>query len=252
MQGVRAILLDLDGVLYVGDAPIAGAKEAVRALADAGFLLAGITNTTTKPVRAIREKLARMGFPAFPIYTPAALARRHIGARRAWLVVREALKEDFAGVREDAAQPEVIVMGDVGGAGYAPELVQTIFRHVMDGAELVALHKNRFWQTEEGLVADLGAWVAAVEYATGKQALVLGKPSRDFFHAACRALGAAPSETLVVGDDVESDVGGAQAAGLHGCLVHTGKYRAEFVAASGVHPEMEVPSIAALPKALSR
>ncbi len=254
---IKAVLLDLDGVLYVGDAMIEGAAAAVRALREAGLSIAGATNTTTRPRRMLAAKLRDLGIPldADAIATPAGLARQAIGARRARLCVRDALREDFTGVVEDSAHPEVVVMGDIGGEGYPPALLREIFLHLMDGAELLALHKNRFWRKPDGLHLDLGPFVAAIEYATGRRATVLGKPSRDFFLGACRALGAVPDETLMIGDDIESDILGAHRAGLRTALVHTGKYRKDFAARimreHDFRPDLELPSIAALPGALS-
>lgn len=250
---LKAVLLDLDGVLYVGDKVLPDAPYAVQRLHEAGYLLVGVTNTTTQCRRRIAEKLADMGFSlkADDIHTPAALAVAAIGDRRARLVVREALREDFASVTEDDAHPEVVVMGDIGGAGYPPELLREIFLHVMEGARLLALHKNRFWQKPDGLYLDLGVFVAAIEYATGKNATILGKPSQDFFHGICRSLGVSPEQALMVGDDIESDIGGAAQAGLKSALVKTGKYRAEFAKQSGIKPDLIVPSIVDLPDALN-
>ena len=251
-MNIQAILLDLDGVLYVGDEPIAGAAEAVRALREAGLKLAGVTNTTTRSRRQIMDKLAAMGVPlaAEDIHTPAALAAARLGQRRAMLHVRDALREDLQDVREDAEHPEAVVMGDIGGEGYPPETLREIFLRVLDGAELLALHKNRFWKKPDGLHLDLGAFVAAIEYAAGVRAMVLGKPSRDFFLGICRELGVPPEAALMVGDDVESDIGGAQQAGLKAALVQTGKYRADFVKRSGIRADLVLPSIADLPDAL--
>ncbi len=253
---VQAVLFDLDGVLYVGGQMIAGADVAVRAVRERGLAVAGLTNTTTQPRRAIAEKLARFGIDigVHEIFTPAALAQQVIGRRRARLLVREALLEDFQSVTRDANHPEVVVMGDLGDSGYAPSLLNEIFRQVMDGAELLALHKNRFWQksAQQGsaLHLDLGPFVAAIEYATGQSAQLLGKPSRDCFHGVCQALQVSPAAAWMVGDDVESDVGGAQAAGLRAALVQTGKYRAAFVRSTGIVPDLLLPSVAELPAAL--
>jgi len=252
MHMIKAILLDLDGVLYVGDKPLADAAYAVQKLRDAGYNLAGVTNTTTQSRRRIVEKLTGMGFAFGPndIDTPAALAMSSIGKRSVRLFVRDGLREDFDGVREDAKHPEVVVMGDIGGEGYPPELLREIFMHVMQGAQLLALHKNRFWQKPDGLHLDLGVFVAAIEYATGKQADILGKPSKDFFHAICRRLKVPADQALMVGDDIESDIGGARDAGLKTALVQTGKYRADFVKKSGIKANLVLPSIADLPDAI--
>ena len=249
---IKAILLDLDGVLYVGDKVIADATYAVQKLHDMDFRLAGVTNTTTQSRRKIAERLTGLGFDFQPgdIDTPAALAVARIGKLRARLVVRDGLREDFSSINEDPKRPEVVLMGDVGGEGYPPELLREIFEHVMNGAKLLALHKNRFWQKPDGLHLDLGVFVAAIEYATGQQAEILGKPSKAFFHGICERLGVAPHEALMVGDDIESDIGGAREAGLKTALVQTGKYRAEFVRDSGIKANLVVPSIADLPDAL--
>jgi HAD superfamily hydrolase (TIGR01458 family) len=254
---LKAVLLDLDGVMYVGEQLIAGARYALAALRDAGYGLRGITNTTTMSRRAIADKLARMGLDLSEqeLATPAVLAVQAIGRDRAVLFIRDSLREDFAGIREDEHQPAWIVMGDPGGAGYPPESLQRIFRLCMDGAEVLALHKNRFWQKPDGLYLDLGAFVAAIEYATGKAATVLGKPSPDFFRAVCTDLGTAPEHCLMVGDDIESDIGGAQNMGMQTALVQTGKYRRERVdecmRTQGIRPDLTLPSIADLPEALT-
>jgi HAD superfamily hydrolase (TIGR01458 family) len=254
---IQAILFDLDGVLYIGDHTINGAAETVSSLKAFGHRIAGVTNTTTQPKRAIAEKLQGMGIPIpeSAIYTPAALASQRIGNKSAALFIRDALREDFEGTREESDNPDFIVMGDIGGEGYPPEQLRTIFEHVMNGAKVLALHKNRFWQKPDGLHLDLGVFVAAIEYATGKEATILGKPSTDFFHGICKALDVAPEHTLMVGDDIESDIGGAQQAGLKTVLVQTGKYRAEFVKQvakqQGIKADMIIPSIADLPDALS-
>ena len=249
---IKAILLDLDGVLYVGNQIISGAALAVQQLRDAGLLIAGVTNTTTQPRQAIAKKIKDFGIPIHEteIYTPAALAIEHIGTSSAMLYIRESLLMDFQGICINDNQPDFIVMGDLGGEGYSPEVLRDIFIQMFAGSKLLALHKNRFWQKPDGLHLDLGPFVAAIEYATGKQATILGKPSKDFFHGVCSSMGVSPNQTLMIGDDIESDIGGAQQAGLRTALVQTGKYRAEFVQQTGIKAGLLLPSIADLPDAL--
>jgi len=249
---VTAVLLDLDGVLYIGNHALPGAAWAVRCLRETGFKLVGVTNTTTQSRYAIMKKLAEMDIPLAEnqIYTPAALAMARIGNKSAQLFVRDELREDFSGIRENEDQPEFVVMGDIGGEGYPPETLREIFLHMMNGAQLLALHKNRFWQKPDGLHLDLGVFVAAIEYATGREAEILGKPSADFFHGICRNIGTEPAQALMVGDDVESDIAGAKDAGLKTALVQTGKYREDFVKQSGIKADLVLPSIADLPDAI--
>jgi len=249
---IKAILFDLDGVLYIGDRIIPGAPACVQQMLDSGLPVAGLTNTTTQPKSVIAGKLAGFDIPIAEsdIYTPAALARQAIGNHSARLYVRDSLLEDFQHIRTDG-KPDFIVMGDMGGDGYTPDLLHDIFHAVMDGATLLALHKNRFWQKPDGLHLDIGPFVAAIEYATGKQSVVLGKPSQDFFHGVCRALAVKHEAALMIGDDIESDIGGAQAGGLKTALVQTGKYRQEFAKSTGIKADLLLPSVADLPDALS-
>ena len=254
---LKAVLLDLDGVLYVGNEMIAGAEQTVARLHARGFKLAGVTNTTTTSRRSLAEKLHGLGIQLAEkeLFTPAALAIREIGRHSAQLFIRDALREDFSRVREKETKPDFVVMGDPGGEGYPPEMLKEIFVRVMAGSRLLALHKNRFWQRPDGLHLDLGAFVAAIEYATGCEATVLGKPSKTFFHGICEALGVEPAETLMVGDDIEADVGGAMQAGLKTALVQTGKYREEFVKQlmhkKSIQPTVVIASIADLPDVLA-
>ena len=256
MVGLRAVLLDLDGVLYVEDEPVEGAAGAVAALREDGYRLRFVTNTTTRSLAATHDKLKRLGFllQADELVTPAALAVDHCrerGHRRVALVMNDEVKLDFAELEEADGWADAVIVGDLGGAfGY--DVLNGAFRQVMDGAELIALQKNRYWLTADGLSLDVGAFVAALEYATGRQAYVVGKPSPTFFELALLDVGVSPSEAAMVGDDVETDVGGALAAGLAGILVRTGKYRTDAVAAAGIHPTAIVDSIADVPGLLRR
>lgn len=252
---LRAVLLDLDGVLYVGDAAVPGAADAVGRLRESGMRLRFVTNTTTHTRTATAAKLRRLGVELDDeeLITPAALAVRHClerGHRRAALVMHEEVKADFSALEESDHDVDAVIVGDL-GAQFAFEPLNTAFRLIMAGAELVALQKNRYWMTPGGLSLDAGAFVAALEFASGREALVVGKPSPLFFQEALATTGATPAQTVMVGDDVESDVGGAQRAGLHGVLVRTGKYREDRVRASGVVPDALVGSIAEVPELLT-
>lgn len=255
LSHAEALLVDLDGVLYVEDEVVPGAVEAVRALRERGLALRFVTNTTSRPRRAIVERLHRLGFAVedAEVVTPAALAVRVCvarGARRVALVMNDAVKEDFAALTEVETAADAVVVGDL-GRDFAYGRLNAAFRLLMDGAELVALQKNRFWLTPDGLSLDVGPFVAALEYATSREAIVVGKPSRAFFATVLADIGVAADGAAMIGDDVESDVGGALRAGLMGVLVRTGKYREDAVRASGIEPTATLDSIAALPEALA-
>jgi HAD superfamily hydrolase (TIGR01458 family) len=253
LNELRALLIDLDGVLYVEDEPIAGAREAVERVRAAGLALRFVTNTTARSRSHTLQKLGRLGFAVGDqeLLTPAALAVAHCERhelRRAALVMNEEVKRDFVAL-EESDDPQAVIVGDLGDAfGY--DVLNRAFRHVMAGAELIALQKNRYWLRPDGLSLDVGPFVAALEYATGREAYVVGKPARGFFDEILRGLGVDADAAAMVGDDVESDIGGAMRAGLAGILVRTGKYREDAVRGSGVEPTITVDSIADVPSLL--
>jgi phospholysine phosphohistidine inorganic pyrophosphate phosphatase len=249
-----AVLLDIDGVLHVGEQPIDGAIEALAELQRVSAGVRLVTNTTSKSRGQIVEQLSRLGFDVTrdEVLTPAALAVRHCrerGYRSVKLLVAEALREDLTELANatGGGPVDAIVLGDL-GAGFTAEVLNDAFRLLMDGAELVALQHNRYWRRADGLALDVGAYSAALEYASGREAVVVGKPAQEFFTAALAELGSVPERSLMVGDDVEADVGGAMDAGLRGVLVRTGKYREEALASSGVTPTEILDSIADVPR----
>jgi HAD superfamily hydrolase (TIGR01458 family) len=231
--------------------PVPGAREALARLRGSGLALRFVTNTTSRSRPATLAKLRGLGFEVGEeeLITPAALAVRHCherGRERVALLVDDEVKGDFAGLEEDERRPQAVIVGDL-GERFDYSTLNRAFRMVMDGAELVALQKNRYWLREDGLSLDVGPFVAALEYATGRDAYVVGKPAPGFFAEVLSGLGMAPDAVAMVGDDVETDVGGALGAGLAGILVRTGKYREDAVSASGVEPTATVDSIADVP-----
>ena len=130
-------------------------------------------------------------------------------------------------------------------------MLNRAFGHVMDGAELIALQKNRYWLTPDGLALDVGPFVAALEYATRRDALVVGKPSKDFFATILAGIPARAGR----GRDGrrrrrERHRRRPRTPGLAGILVRTGKYREDALRDSGVEPAAVVDSIADVPALL--
>jgi HAD superfamily hydrolase (TIGR01458 family) len=159
--------------------------------------------------------------------------------------VNDEVLADFRDFKQSDTDAQAVIIGDIGNA-WTYDLLNNVFRLLMNGAELVALHRNKFWQTEAGLQMDIGAFVAGLEYVTGKTATVMGKPSPEFFAAALSRIGLKSGEVAMIGDDIDTDIGAAQAQGIIGILVKTGKYREEYVQASKIKPDLVLDSIADL------
>lgn len=145
--------------------------------------------------------------------------------------------------------PEAVLVGDV-GERWSHRLLNEAFRYVMDGARLLAVQRGRYWLGPTGLEVDAGAYVAALEHASSQSAVVCGKPNVEFFQAATADLmQGVPLERrsiAMVGDDLGSDIEGAQQAGLQGWLVRTGKYRRDILESSAIVPDRVIDSVAAL------
>ncbi len=254
MQAVRGILLDIDGVLHVSMRPLAGAAATLSWLEQQqGYRVAFITNTTTMSRATLAQRLQQIGLPVREsqiVTAPAATAsyiRQHFPGKRCWLLTKGDTAVDFAGIELVDAQADVVV---IGGAEelLTYEAMNAAFRMLMDGAVLLAMHNNLYWRTSEGLQLDSGPFVRALEIATGKQAIIVGKPERAFFEQALQVIHVSADETVMVGDDIENDIGGAQKAGLRGILVSTGKHNASSPLLARVQPTTILASIADLPQ----
>jgi len=246
------LLIDIDGVLHVGTKAIAGARETLEALRARGIPFRLVTNTTSRSRRLVVDRLVDLRFDVseIDVLTPAAIAVRHCQANgydRVALHVTPALREDLEelGDSSDSVDVEAVVLGDLGEA-FTYARLNTIFRQLQGGAELVALQRNRVWQREDGLSLDAGPFVVALEYAVGREATVTGKPSPAFFQSALAELGVTAAAAAMIGDDIEADIGGALDAGLEGVLVRTGKFREDALDVSGITPTLVLNSIADL------
>jgi len=251
---MAAILLDIDGVLHVSGEPIPGAVEAVGRLRGDGHALRFVTNNSTRPRDVLAEELRALGFELdeTEIQTTPRAAVRELGGRRVLALVMPSIVPDLEELELVGHDAEAVL---IGGCDETLEPNQVFsyknharaFHELEAGAELYCLHRNRWWQTRRGPLLDAGAFVAGLEYAADIEATVLGKPSPAYFAAAVEALDADPEMTWMVGDDIESDIAGAQAHGMRTILVRTGKFRPDDVEATSIRPDGIISSIAQLP-----
>lgn len=232
--------------------PIEGAKETVAMLEERGYRYRFVSNTTSKSRKSLAKFLGDMGFdiPIDRIFTPVIAAAERIGSERenrCFLLTKPDVRRDFeeAGIPLAEEDVDYVVVGDAED-DFTYDRLKRAFRLVMEGARIIALEKDRYWMGADGLCLSAGPFVAALEYATGAVAEVVGKPSRDFFEMALAGMGASAKETAMIGDDINTDVGGAQNAEMMGILVRTGKYREDLVEYSNVIPDLILESISEL------
>lgn len=245
------VLLDIAGVLHDGERPLPGAIAALQRLRAAGIALRFVTNTSRRSRLATCEQLHGMGFAldAGEIFTAPLAARSYLERHglRPLLICLPGLTEDFAGMARD--EPDAVFLADA-GERFDYRILDRAFQLLIDGAPLIAVGRNRYFRQGGELHLDAGAFVAALEYAASCEAVICGKPSAAFFSAALRDIGVAPAQAVMIGDDVEADVLGAEAAGIHGILVQTGKYRAGDEARLAGTRAAVAPDLAAAVEAL--
>ena len=232
MTGAEGLLLDIDGVLAISWEPIPGSVEAMAALRSRGIPYRLITNTTTQTRADLATTLQGAGFEVTSeeivtavVATATFLAEHHPDAK-VFVLTDGDPGADLGGIVR-VAVPEDADVIVIGGANddFAYDTINRIFRRLRDGATLVGMHRNLYWRTSRGWELDGGAYIAGLEEATGVTATICGKPALAYFEAALHLLGLSAERVAMVGDDIVNDVLGAQAAGLTGVLVRTGKFQ---------------------------
>ena len=248
---IKGILLDLDGVFYMDNQLIHGAQSSIRYLRENKIPYRFVTNNSQLPRKGIAKKLQALGLD---IYPDEILSANYLGVlylqKKAYKNVRLILQpsglEDYESIPQTVIEPDHILIGDIGET-WTFALMNELMQQILAGAGIIALHKGRYFATQNGLQIDAGAFVAGLEYVTHTKAVVLGKPEEDFFRLALEEIGCDPEETLMVGDDLYNDIWGAQNVGIQAALVRTGKYRADWEKHPEIRPDHVLPSIAALP-----
>jgi HAD superfamily hydrolase (TIGR01458 family) len=253
---MTAILLDIDGVLHVSGEVIPGAPEAVRALREARHGVRFVTNNTTRARGVLAEELRALGIELDEqeVTTTPIAAGKLLQGMRVLPLTMASVHEDLAGhvtlVEEGA---EAVLVGGADeteetGEVFAYRNLNRAFGALRDGARLVCLHRNRWWQTSRGALLDAGAFVAGLEYAAETSAEIVGKPTEAYFESALAELEATPEEAVMVGDDIEADIGGAKRIGMRAVLVRTGKFRPGALEGADPQPDGVIDSIADLPE----
>lgn len=214
----RLVILDIDGVIYCDGGAAPSSPEAIELIREMGIKIRYLTNDSIAPRRARAAELASLGFniTASDIFSASSLAARYLsrlGAPRALLLIDQGCLEEFTDVNIDSNDPEVVVVGDIFGS-FAYEELNTAFRAIHDGARFLATQRNRFSSTSGAPNIDVGFFVSGLEYCTGKEAEIVGKPSRRSYLEVCQEANVSPDNAIMVSDDLDSDLLGAHNAGL--------------------------------------
>lgn len=223
---IKALLIDLSGVLYVGNDVVPGAVEAIARVQKSDLALRFVTNTSRKTSSQILADLAAYGFDvrADQLFTATDAAKSWLldSGLRPWCLVHENIREEFDEL--DQADPNAVLLGDA-AEDFTYANLNRAFQLCLGGAPLIAIGYNRYFKLGELMLLDAGPFVRAIEFAASTEAVIVGKPSGDFFQQVLASIPVPADEAIMIGDDVYGDVEGALQAGLSGCLVRTGKYQ---------------------------
>ena len=243
----------MDGVFIQSGNLLPGALETVNILKAKNIPFRFLTNTTTKSKKTLHKQLNRLGIKCEEkhIFSAGFAGIRTIidmGGPSCKLYISDDLKEDYKVFNLNNNSPELIVIGDY--KKWDTNLLNQAFNYVMAGANILALHVGKYYKTDTGFKLDAGAFVKAIEYSTGKEAIVVGKPNTLFFQEALHDLKLTQNDVLMIGDDLYNDIYGAQRLNIKGILVKTGKYSPENIQDSTIAPDGIIDSIGDIAKIL--
>jgi HAD superfamily hydrolase (TIGR01458 family) len=235
------ILIDFDGVIRLGNNPAPDAGEFLNFLLENNIPSYIISNSTLKTGKGITQFLVDNELPSeVPAMTASDATLHYVDEhyKKVSVYCVDEIKQLFINYIDDE-NPEAIIIGD-NGEQWNFQMMNEIFNKVYNGVEFVAMHKNKFWSPEGKLSLDAGAFINAIEYASGNKAILIGKPSQIYFQSALDLLGFPNgSDFLMIGDDIDSDIIGAQQAGGKGILIYTGKTNYPLRDDAKIKPDFE-------------
>ena len=242
----KGFLFDLDGVFIQSGKLLPGALETIDVLKNKNIPYRFLTNTTTKSRRTLHRQLSYFGIKCkrehiFSAGFSGIKTITDMGNPTCKLYISDDLKIDYEIFNLEDSNPELIVIGDY--ERWNNNSLNQAFNYVMDGAKILALHIGKYYKTNSGLKLDAGAIVKGIEYATGKKAIIVGKPNTLFFKQALDDLELSPKEVLMIGDDLYNDIYGAQRLKIEGILVKTGKYHPDCLKNYDIKPDGIIDSI---------
>jgi NagD protein len=248
----RGFLIDMDGVIYRGGELIPGADQFVGSLIDQHVPFLFLTNNSQRTRRDVATKLRRLGIPVDEghVFTCAMATARFLARQKphgtAYVIgeggLLNALHENGYAIVDKA--PDYVVVGE--GRTLSFEMVETAVQMILAGAKLIATNLDPNCPTQQGMRPGCGAVVALLEVATGIKAFSAGKPSPIMMRAARKELGLVASDTIMIGDTMDTDILGGVQMGYRTVLVLSGTTRREELDRFAYRPDVIVDSIADL------
>ena len=254
-ENIKALLIDLEGVLYSDRKLIPGSIEVLTELKKMGYKLRFLTNTTTSPRKYIFEKLSNFGFDIEEkeIFTPIIATKNYLRdnhVKKISLVTNIEIIEEFNEYEITQKDPEAVIMGDI-YKKFNWEILDRIFKLIyLNNAALIALHQNKYCMRNENVSLDLGPFVKAIEYASNKKSILMGKPEKNFFDLAIKDMNIEKDCALMIGDDILSDIKGSKDFGIKAIQVKTGKYQTSDSDIKITQPNERIDSIVDIVKLL--
>ena len=255
-ENINGLLIDLEGVLYNDNQLIPGSIDVIKELKRVGLKLRFLTNTTTAPRKKILEKLLNFGFDIEEkeIFTPIIATKNYLRdntVKKISLVTNIEIIEEFKEYEITQKDPEAIIMGDI-YKNFNWDILDRIFKLVyINNAALIALHQNKYCMRDGQVSLDLGPFVRAIEYASNKKSILMGKPEKNFFDLAINSLNLNKDEILMIGDDIISDIKGSKDNLIKAIQVKTGKYQKHDENSNFIQPDIRIKSINDLPNVIN-
>ncbi|NLR90410.1 TIGR01458 family HAD-type hydrolase [Flammeovirga agarivorans] len=245
LQDIQGILCDLDGVLYNDSQLIDGVIESINTLKNRGYKFLFVTNTSGVTSDELFVRLTNMGIPVSSdeILSPPLAALNYVKEKKyntVEVLGGHSIKELFyKDLKKDIDNPEAIIVGDI-GKNWDYQLMNSLFNKILNGSDIIGLHKGKFWKSSDGLRIDIGAFIKGLEFATSKESICIGKPQKEFYESAIKKINISPNNLLMIGDDIIGDIQGAKEANLTAIQVKTGKYREELTKNAIIQPDIIV------------
>lgn len=255
MKNIDTIIFDLNGTLYQKRVIIEGASDTLKKLRDKGYKFNFITNTDGRKIEDVYNSVLKMGLKINfeELFTPVTAAKSFIeknADKTFYLLVQDDVLEDLKHASINEKNPDYVIIGDFSDKMSYDE-INKVFRMIKGGAQIIALSKTLSYIDVDGYSINTGAFVKMFEVACDKEAILMGKPSKDYFYLALDRTESKPENTLIIGDDITTDVLGANKLNATSVLVKTGCFSEESLNNSSVKPDYVIENVNQLPELLN-